>query len=105
MFTLEIGRKAIAVIDADEEQARAVFDQEAFKDDLRQMTSDGAPLWDGVAPLTVRPASEDEAETFETLLDEGAEAFDDDDGADGEEEEEGLDVLFLVPIDEDDDDA
>lgn len=103
MYTLEIGRKAVAVIDADEEQARAVFDQEAFRNDLRQMTSDGEPLWDGVTPLNLRPASEEESETFDLMMEEDAEAFDEDETLDGEEE--GLDVLFLVPIDDGEDDA
>jgi len=96
MFTLEIGGTAVAVTDADEGVARAIFDSDEFKQDLTAMTSSGIPLWDGRAVLNVRPASEDEIAAFETPeqdLDED-EDFED-------EDEDGLFVTFLVPIDHD----
>ena len=91
MFTLEIGGRAIAVMNADEQEAREFFEGEAFLDDLRTMESDGAAIWDGKSPLTVRKASDDEVQAFEETV-----------GGDEEEDEdeEGLDVLFLVDIDD-----
>ena len=58
------------------------------------MTSDGAPLWDGKAPLTIRPASQMEVAAFE------APELDVDDAGD-EENGDGVFVTFLVPIDHD----
>ena len=99
MFTLEIGSKPIAITDADEAQARAIFESDEFKQDLMAMTSDGRPLWDGRAPLTIRPASQEETAAFEAPdLDV------DDDDVDTEEDEDGLFVTFLVPIDHDHED-
>jgi hypothetical protein len=98
MFTLEIGGKPIAITDADESQARAIFESDEFKQDLTAMTSDRIPLWDGRALLTIRPASREETAAFE------APDMDvDDDGDD--DEDEGLFVTFLVPIDHDHEDT
>jgi hypothetical protein len=96
MFTLEIGGSAIAVTDADEAQARAIFGSDEFRQDLTAMTSGGRPLWDGATPLSIRPASEQEVAAFKTPdqdLDQD-EDFDD-------ENDEGLFVTFLVPVDHD----
>jgi len=96
MFTLEIGSTAIAITDADEAKARAIFESDEFKQDLTAMTSDGTPLWDGRTPLNIRPASQQEVTAFEAPdqdLDED-EDFDD-------EADDGLFVTFLVPIDHD----
>jgi len=105
MFTLDIAGKAIAITDADEAQARELFNSEPFKDDIQAMESEGEPLWDGKAPLTVRAASKDELEAFE-------EAMQGDDDADGaaandDQDEDGINVVFLVSVDEfdDEDDA
>jgi hypothetical protein len=45
MFTLEIGGKPVAITDADEAQARAIFESDEFKQDLTVMTTEGIPLW------------------------------------------------------------
>ena len=92
MFTVEIGGIPIAITNADEPRARDVFESEEFKQDLMAMTSDGAPLWDGRAPLTVRPAFRHEVGLFETP-DPDVDDFDD------EAEDDGVFVTFLVPID------
>jgi hypothetical protein len=100
MFTLEIGDKPIAATDADEGQARAIFESDEFKQDLTALTSDGVPLWDRQAPLTIRAASAEEIAAFE------APDMDLDDDVDPEEEDEdGLFVTFLVPIDHDHEDV
>jgi hypothetical protein len=116
MFTLEINGTALVVTNADEVSARALLESEEFKEDLKSFTTDGRALWDGKAPLTVRPATEDEIDSFDEALnddeyeeeeedaDDGAEpkaANDDDEGDD----EEPIDIVFLVEIDEQDDTA
>jgi len=89
MFTLEVSGKPIAITDADEAQARAIFQSDDFKENLAAMTSDGLPLWDGSAPFNVRPASEQEITAFEAPdqeLDEDQDSADD------------VFVPFIVPI-------
>jgi hypothetical protein len=92
MFTLEINGKPIAITDAEEAQARGIFQSEEFGQDLMAMTTEGRPLWDGQAPLVIRPGSQQEVEAFD------APQFDVDDD---EEEDGGVFVTFLVPIDHD----
>ncbi len=91
MFTLEIGGRPIAVTDANEADAKAIFESGAFKQDLTALTSEGAPLWDGRAPLSIRPASQQEVAEFGAPEDDAAD----------EEEDDGAFVTFLVPIDHD----
>lgn len=99
MVTLEIDGKAVAVTNADEEQARELFLSESFKDDLKSFKSESRSLWDGSAALTTRPASEDEIDAFYEALDEEDEVDEDDD------DDLDIDVVFLVSIDEIDDAA
>ena len=99
MYTLDIAGKPLPITDADEAQSRELFNSDAFKEDIAAMESDGKPLWDGKAPLVIRPSSKEETENFEQALDEGDE--DEDDAEDGlDEDEVGINVLFLVPVDE-----
>lgn len=93
MFTLEIAGRPVAITAADQAQAHELFDSQNFKDDLRSLESEGRPLWDGAAPFTVRPASEDEIEAFDDALSE-----------DDEADEDGINVLFLAPVDSPDGD-
>ena len=99
MVTLEIAGTAIAVTNADGEQARELFLSESFKQDLTSFKSEGRPLWDGSAALNVRPASEDEIDAFNEALDE-----EDEDDEDFDDDLD-IDVVFLVSIDEIDDGA
>ena len=99
MVTLEIAGKAVAVTNADEEQARELFLSESFKDDLKSFKSESRSLWDGSATLATRPASEDEIDAFYEALDEEDEVDEDDD------DDLDIDVVFLVSIDEIDDAA
>jgi len=105
MFTLEIAGKAIAITNADEEQARELFMSEDFREDLKSFTSEGQPLWDGSAAFTVRRASDDEIEAFDDAIAEDEEDWDEEDveASDEEDDEEGIDVMFLVTVDEMDD--
>jgi hypothetical protein len=97
MYTLEIAGIAIATTDADEAEAREIFESEDFLDDIRGFTSAGAPIWDGVSAFVIRSANEEEIEAF-------AEIEDVEDDAEGEAEdefdEEGANIMFLVDIDQ-----
>lgn len=95
MFTLEIGGTAIAVTNATQEEATELFQSDEFKEDVKAMTRDGAPLWDGKAPFTVRAAKEDEVDSFD-------EAMEDDDYEDEapDDDEDPIDLVFLVEIDD-----
>jgi len=105
MFTLEIAGTAVAVTNADEDQARELFLSESFKEDLTSFKSEGRPLWDGSAALTTRPSSEDEVDAFnEALEEEDEDEYEDDDEDDGDDDLD-IDVVFLVSIDEIDDNA
>ncbi|WP_230534369.1 hypothetical protein [Microvirga roseola] len=95
MFTLEINGQPIAITDAEEAQAGGIFQSDEFKQDLIAMTSNGTPLWDGRAPLTIRPASEQEVAAFE------APDFDIDGDEEDDEDRGGAFVTFLVLIDHD----
>ncbi|NIX76379.1 hypothetical protein [Microvirga terricola] len=103
MYTLEIAGTAVAVTNADEEQAKELFLSDSFKDDLLSFKSEGRPLWDGSADLVTRTASEDEIDAFNEVMEEEDEEF----GNEEDEDEEGLDidVVFLVSIDEIDDEG
>ncbi|EIM30138.1 hypothetical protein [Microvirga lotononidis] len=92
MFTLEIDGTAIAITDANGSLAWEIVNSNAFRQDLMAMTSDGTPLWDGRVPMVIRPAPPQETEAF------GAPSLDLD-GTDGDED--GVFMIFLVPIDHD----
>ena len=100
MFTLEIAGIAVATTDADEEQARAIFESEDFLDDIRGFTSGGTPIWDGASAFVIRPANEDEIDAFAEIDDLEEEFEEEDDDA---EDEEGANIMFLVDIDQFDD--
>jgi len=95
MFTLEIGGRPIAITDAEESQAWDIFQSAEFRQDLTVMTNNGTPLWDGQAPLLIRPASQEEVAAFQVP------EFDVDGDDEDEEDGDGVFVTFLVPIDHD----
>ncbi len=118
MHTLLIDGVAIAVTDADREEAEALFGSDGFKDDLRTLTAEGKPLWDGAAAFVIREASEDEAALFDDFDDEDFEddeddtadlaevdgeevdLDDDDEDEDEDDDEDAFEVMFLVPVDQ-----
>ena len=109
MFTLEIDGTAIAVINGDEATARDLFTCDGFKEDIRTLTVDGKPIWNGTSALTVRAASQDEIDEFDEAIaaDQGEGDFEPDpqhanDASDDEEDE--ADIVFLVDIDDEDED-
>lgn len=105
MYTLEIAGVAIATTDADEAEAREIFESEDFLDDIRGFTSEGTPVWDGVAPFVVRPATEDEIDIFGEIeaIDELDEEVGAEDDADDEFDGDGANIMFLIDIDQFDD--
>jgi hypothetical protein len=101
MFTLEINGTAIVVTNAAESDARELLQTDDFKEDLKTLTVNGRPLWDGTSPLKIRAASEDEITAFDEALDD-----EDDEDEDPKDDDEPIDVVFLVEVDEfDEDDA
>ena len=96
MFTLEIKGTPLVITNATESEATDLFESEEFKEDLRTLTTDGRPLWDGTAPLVIRPASKEEIESFDTALDD--EDFEDEDETD--DDDDPIDVVFLVEVDD-----
>ena len=97
MFTLEIAGQPIAVTDAGEDRAEDFFASDLFRSHLRELQSDGRPLWDGASVLTVRPASEAEIAAFRT-----AEAHSDPDEDEASEEAEAFSVVYLVEAEDED---
>lgn len=88
MFTLTISDKPIAITNAEEDEARELLLSDDFKEDLKVLESDGAPIWDGFATLAVRPATEEEKAEFNDA------DFDEDE----DDEEEGPFIMFLVDV-------
>lgn len=93
MFTLEIGGRPMAVMNTNEDDARAIMEGEGFREDLMRLKSGNEPLWDGQAPLTLRPASPEEVAEFEESQEEDED----------EDEEDATTILFLVPLDDEED--
>ncbi|MFC3124368.1 hypothetical protein ACFOD4_04780 [Pseudoroseomonas globiformis] len=110
MLTLMIGGKAVAVIDADEEDGRNIVASEDFRQELKRLRTAGNPVWDGQASLDVRPAHESEIADFDDaddVVDEDigeadvAEMLEDEE--DEGDDEDGLAVMFLIPLDNSED--
>ncbi|WP_237155156.1 hypothetical protein [Oryzibacter oryziterrae] len=95
MFTLVINGVAIATTDADEDEARDIFLGEDFKEDIKEFTVDGKPVWDGKSELVVRAATEDEAEIFSEI-----DEIEEEEDLDEEFDEDGASIMFLVDIDQ-----
>lgn len=92
MYTLEIGGQPTAIMNADEADARAILEADGFLDDLKSLTTDGKPIWDGQAPLNLRASTEEEVAEFEAS---------EEDEEEEDEDEDSATVLFLVPLDDD----
>jgi hypothetical protein len=94
MFTLTISDKPVAITNAEEEEARELLLSDDFKEDLKVLETEGAPIWDGFASLNIRPSTEEEKAEFEEA------DFDEDEDDD---EEEGPYIMFLVDVTDPDD--
>jgi hypothetical protein len=99
MFTLEIGGRPVAMTDASEERAHELFAGQMFKAHLGQLVSQGQRLWDGIAPLVVRPSSKDEIVRFKRVQAAADEEQED------EEELDTFSVVYLVEAEEDEPDV
>jgi len=90
VFTLEVAGKPIAVTNASEDEARDVLESDGFKEDLKTVESEGAPIWNGFATLQIRPATRDEIAAFESTR-----------MAEGDEVDEDVPmIMFLIDIDQ-----
>jgi hypothetical protein len=97
IFVLEIKGTAILAFDADNlDDARAYAESAGEEQDLTELTSNGQPLWNGSDSISVRPATDAEADLFEEAR---AEDWEDEPHADAEDF-----LAYLVPLDEPDED-
>jgi len=97
IFVLEINGAAVLAFDADSlEDARTYAASTEEREDLTELTSNGAPLWNGKDAIAVRSATAAEADLFEERR-----------KADWEDEPH-IDredfIVYLVPLDEPDKD-
>lgn len=97
IFVLEIKGTAVLAFEADSiEDARAYAADAEELEDLTELTSNGAPLWNGKDAIGVRAATEAEADLFE---EHRSEDWEDEPHADAEDF-----IVYLVPLDEPDED-
>jgi hypothetical protein len=65
VFMLEVGGSPVLAVEAvDRQEAHAALVEPGSALDLRTFENSAGPLWDGVAPLTVRTASPLEIASF-----------------------------------------
>ncbi len=95
IFVLEIKGTAILAFEADNmDDARAYAANTEERQDLTELLSNGAPLWNGKDDIAVRQATDAEADLFEA---QRKEDWEDEPHADSEDF-----VVYLVPLDEPD---
>jgi hypothetical protein len=70
VYALEVAGQPVLMFQAmSHQEARGLPREQWLRDDLREVHSNGAPVWDGKAKLTVRRANLDEAARFsETIV-------------------------------------
>jgi hypothetical protein len=89
VFTIEIGDTPTLTLEAKNlQEVHELCHAEWLKQDLSQVKSDGAPLWDGKAELRARIALPDESALFAEIKNDGVPS-------------EGLMLLYLVELDGD----
>jgi len=97
IYVLEIKGTAVLAFEADSlNDAREFAESIGEEDDLRELTSNGAPLWNGRDPISVRLATQPESDLFEEQREED---WEDEPHADEEDF-----MVYLVPLDEGDED-
>ena len=95
MFTLEIGGEPIAITDAEEAEARRIFESETFRHDMQRWLRDnGAPVWDGQAPIALRQSTDPETAHFR-----GPDPY----PPHGTEDDDGPTIMLLVDAHDPDD--
>ncbi len=97
IFVLEIKGTAILAFEADNMDDAQAFSRNAEElEDLKELSSNGAPLWNGKDSISVRVASDAEADLFEEHREEDWEEEPHSDPEDF--------TVYLVPLDETDED-
>ncbi len=97
IFVLEIKGTAVLAFEADSmDDARAFARDAGEREDLTELTSNGAPLWNGKDAIDVRAASEAETDLFKKSREED---WEEEPHADPEDF-----TVYLVPLDEPDED-
>ena len=97
IFVLEIKGTAILAFEVDNmDDARAFAQNAGEREDLTELRSNGAPLWNGKDDISVRVASEAEANLFEEHREED---WEEEPHADPEDF-----TVYLVPLDDERDD-
>lgn len=95
IYVMEIKGTAVLAFEAENmEEANAYAADPEVRSDLETLESNGAPLWNGADYITVRTASEEEAELFEERREED---WEDEPHADEEDF-----AVYLVPLDDGD---
>ncbi|MGD0866481.1 MAG: hypothetical protein ABSA49_13085 [Rhizomicrobium sp.] len=93
VFVLEIKGTAVLAFDADNmDDAIAYAANAGEREDLTELQSNGAPLWNGKDDIRARAATEAEADLFEKSREED---WGEEPHADAEDF-----VVYLVPLDE-----
>ena len=93
IFVLEINGTAILAFEADDaDEANTYAASTEEHEDLTELTSNGAPLWNGKDTITMRPATEAEANLFEEQREED---WEEEPHADSDDF-----IVYLVPLDE-----
>ena len=93
IFVLEIKGTAVLAFEADSmDDANAYAASAEEHEDLTELTSNGAPLWNGTDEIAVRAATPAEADLFE---EQRGEDWEEDVHADSEDF-----IVYLVPLDE-----
>lgn len=86
--TVEIdGRPTVAFEARNSREASQLLREHWFLEDLRELRTNGSPLWDGKARLRSRAASEDEIEKYVAMA------------AEAEDNTGDIVLAFLVPLD------
>lgn len=98
LFTVEVAGRAVLVFAEESKESAEELVTSLIGPDLQEFESGGEPLWDGQAALTVRMAEEAEATRWEEGLADAQE-----NGSIGEDTDDF--AVFLVELDEDDDDG
>ncbi len=97
IFVLEINATAILAFEADSlDDARAYAASAGEQEDLTELRSNGAPLWNGKDVITARDANEAEADLFKKSREED---WEDEPHSDPEDF-----ITYLVPLDEPEED-
>ena len=90
VFTIEIGGKPTVTFEAKSlREASEICNAPWLGEDLASAHSDGAPLWDGKAPLRARMSYADEIASF-------------DDASKDAQPSDGMLLVYLVELDDND---